>query len=300
MKRLALGLVCTIGALGVGGGQRTAAAQAPASSSGPTTSGSGEKAESEKTSGDTKGNESGDNPVSELTKSGVDAPAAAVDARATWSDIVVVPRKAFLKDGRVELAPFAGVSVNDVLIRHYAFGGDLNYFLTDVLSIGLQGQYYLKERTDREGLVGLQYNHAATLNQYKFGAALNFGYVPGYGKFTLFNKAIVHWEVLVSAGVGVIRSEIIPRTHGDAKFHTDNIAPNFGLGTRLFISRWLTFNFMFRDYVFNDHFEPLSRLPTQSIATVEKNADKRFVHNMMLYAGFGLYLPPSFKYNTPR
>src|SRR5262245_21652735 len=36
----------------------------------------------------------------------------------SWQDIVVVPRKAFLKGGRLEMAPFAGVSINDNLIRH--------------------------------------------------------------------------------------------------------------------------------------------------------------------------------------
>ena len=40
----------------------------------------------------------------------------------SWQDIVVVPRKAFLKGGRLEFAPFAGLTVNDNLIRHYMFG----------------------------------------------------------------------------------------------------------------------------------------------------------------------------------
>ena len=109
-------------------------------------------------------------------------------AQRTWQDVVVVPRKAFLKSGRLELFPFSrGVSLNDVLIRHYSFGGDLNYYLSDVFSIGLEGQYFVKERTDRESVVGLQYNRVATLNRYLYSGAFNFGYVPGYGKFTLFN-----------------------------------------------------------------------------------------------------------------
>ena len=90
-----------------------------------------------------------------------------------------MPRKAFLKDGRLELFPSTGVSLNDVLIRHYSFGGHLNYYLTDVFSIGLEGQYYIKERTDRESIVGLQYNRIATLNRYLYSGSLNFGYVPG-------------------------------------------------------------------------------------------------------------------------
>jgi outer membrane beta-barrel protein len=239
-------------------------------------------------------------PLAELTRGDRPANVEVADRQAAWNDIVVVPRKAFLKDGRLEVNPFSGISLNDALIRHYSFGGELNYFLTDVLSVGLQGQYYVKERTDREGLLGLQYNHEATLNRYRFAAALNFGYVPGYGKFTLFNKSIVHWEVVVSAGVGMIRTEIIPRKRAHDSFHTDSITPNFGLGTRLFLNRWLTFNVMFRDYVFNDRFEPRGRTDAQTIDQVKDNAERKFVHNMMLYAGIGLYLPPSFQYRTAR
>lgn len=218
----------------------------------------------------------------------------------SWEDIVVVPRKAFLKDGRLELSPFTGVSLNDVLIRHYSLGGDLNYYLTDAFSIGVQGQYFVKERTDRESIVGLQYNRIPTLNKYKYSGALNFGYVPGYGKFTLFNKYIFHWDVLASAGVGVIWTEIIPRVAGDQTFVNTNIAPNVGVGFRFFLNDWLTFSLAFRDYVFNDRFEPLDRMRGDDIATVKDRATSQLVNNVMLYAAVGFYLPTSFTYRTPR
>ncbi len=221
-------------------------------------------------------------------------------AQRSWQDVVVVPRKAFLKGGRLELFPFTGVSLNDVLIRHYSFGGNLNYYLTDVFSIGLEGQYYVKERTDRESIVGLQYNRIATLNRYLYSGSLNFGYVPGYGKFSLFNRYIIHWDVWVQGGVGLIQTEIIPRVVGDTTFKNNRIAPNLGIGTHLFLSNWLTFNVAVKDYVFNDLFEPTNRMPNENIDAVKSRAQGQFVHNIMLYAGLGLYLPTSFTYRTPR
>ena len=101
--------------------------------------------------------------------------AARPNSTGSWADIVVVPRKAFLKGGRFEFQPFAGISVNDSLIRHYVLGLDLNYFLTDVFWIGLQGQYFIHQLTNQEELVGSEYNRAPTLNEYLFGGALNFG-----------------------------------------------------------------------------------------------------------------------------
>jgi outer membrane beta-barrel protein len=226
--------------------------------------------------------------------------AAGAPRKPTYDDIVVVPRKAFLKSGRIELAPFTGVSLNDVLIRHYSFGAELNYYLTDVFSIGLQGQYFVKELSDRELLVGLQYNRVPTLNKFKYAGALNFGYVPGYGKFTLFNKYILHWDIFVQGGVGVFYTEIIPRIVGDQTFTNTNISPDFGVGTRFFLNDWLTVSFALRDYIFNDHFEPLMRMPGMPIDQVKGQATTQLVNNVMFFASLGFYLPTSFTYRTPR
>jgi hypothetical protein len=117
----------------------------------------------------------------------------------SWQDIVVVPRKAFLKGGRFEFAPFSGVSVNDNLIRHYSFGGAINFFLSDAFSVGVEGQYYVKQLSETEENVGLVYNRIPTLNKYKYSGALMFGYAPVYGKFAWFNKQIMHWEIFANA-----------------------------------------------------------------------------------------------------
>ncbi|MDZ4697575.1 MAG: outer membrane beta-barrel domain-containing protein [Deltaproteobacteria bacterium] len=225
---------------------------------------------------------------------------AAAATAARYRDIVVVPRKDFLKTGRLELSPFSGITINDPLIRHYAFGGELTYFLTDVFGIGVQGMYMLKEQTDREGLNGLQYNRTASINRFHWQASFNFTYVPIYGKFALFNRHIIHWETYASAGVGMIQTEIIPRRRAQESFTTNAIAPNAGMGIRLFLTKWMTANVAIRDYVFNDKFEPTNRTENQPPDVVKENAEPQIVHNIMVYAGVGFYLPPSFSYRSPR
>ncbi len=232
------------------------------------------------------------------------AAAATVKASSTltWQDIVVIPRKRFLKGGRFELAPFTGVSVNDILIQHYVFGVDLNYFMTDALSVGLQGNYYIKHLTDREADIGLQYDRIPTLNRYLWSGSLNFGYVPAYGKFAWFNRSILHWEIIASAGFGVTQTEIIPRDIALAAFQNLALTPNFGLGGRFFLFDWLTVNFMLRDYVILDKFEPLNRSSTMfaSASDAKANADAKLVNNVMFYLGVGVFLPTGFQYKTPR
>ncbi len=238
---------------------------------------------------------------------GAPKPAARATSTLSWNDILVVPRKRFIKAGRFELQPFTGLSVNDTLIRHYVFGADLNFFLTDVLWIGLQGQYFIKQLTNQEEVVGLVYNRAPTLNQYLYGGSFNFGYVPLYGKFALFNRHIMHWEMWASAGVGVTITKVIPRdpANDNLAFKNTDLTPNVGIGSRFFIFDWLTVNFALRDYLVPDKFEPLldGAQATPAITTADEakaNAHSALVNNLMFYAGVGFYLPTKFQYKTPR
>ena len=219
----------------------------------------------------------------------------------TWQDILVVPRKPFIKGGRLELAPFTGLTINDNLIRHYVFGVDLSYFLTDAIWVGLQGQYFVKQLSTQAELVGLQFNRTSTLNRYLYGGSLNFGYVPAYGKFALVNRTIVHWEIWASAGFGATFTEVIARDPAEQfkGFKTTALTPNIGIGTRFFLLDWLTFNLAFRDYIIPDKFEPLGDTCTDS-ASCKANADSQLVNNLMIYAGVGIYLPTKFTYKTPR
>jgi outer membrane beta-barrel protein len=224
----------------------------------------------------------------------------------SWQDIVVVPRKKFIKSGRLEIAPIAGITINDNLIRHYMFALDLNYFLTDALWVGLQGQYFVKQLSTQAELVGLQFNRTSTLNRYLYGGAFNMGYVPVYGKFAWFNKSIVHWEIWASGGVGATFTEVIARdpARQSLAFKNTALTPNFGIGSRFFLTDWLTVNFAIRDYLIIDRFEPLA--PTNGMAECDSQAackaaaDSALVNNFIAYVGVGMYLPTKFTYKTPR
>jgi outer membrane beta-barrel protein len=223
----------------------------------------------------------------------------------SWQDIVVVPRKKFIKSGRLEIAPIAGITINDNLIRHYMFAVDLNYFLTDALWVGLQGQYFVKQLSTQAELVGLQFNRTSTLNRYLYGGAFNMGYVPVYGKFAWFNRSIVHWEIWASGGVGATITEVIPRdpARQDRAFKNTALTPNFGIGSRFFLTDWLTVNFAIRDYLIIDRFEPVIVPPDPDCLTAaecKSRADSALVNNFIAYVGVGMYLPTKFTYKTPR
>jgi outer membrane beta-barrel protein len=312
MKRLALGLFVILASVSVA---KVSSAQDPASeepeapTAAPaggdqapaTPADTGQAAGPEIDLSDLSVSEPGEGPTPGGKKAGAAETAGA--PRKSWEDIVVVPRKAFLKKYRLEIAPFAGITLNDPLIRHYSLGGDLNFYVTDVLSIGGEAQYFLKELSERESLVGVQYYLVPTLNKLKWHWAAAFGYVPGYGKFGLFNKWIVHWDLNFALGLGQIHTEIIPRAFGDKSFSNTNTTFHVGLGIRLFVLEWLTLNATFRDYMYSDVFEYRGRQPTDDLTKVKSDSEKfqtQFVQNIMFFFSIGLYIPPSFTYRTPR
>ena len=220
----------------------------------------------------------------------------------SWQDIVVVMRKPFLKIRRTDLMPFLSTTMNDNMIRHYSAGGQFNYFLTDVLAVGVEGQYYTKQFREPFDLVGRQARRLPTINKYNFSAALNFHYVPVYGKFAILDKKLVAWETYFTAGVGVTQSEVVPRDPRFGSFTNLLITPNIGASMRFFLFQWLTVNVGIRDYIFVDKFEPLLRdqMNNTTAEAAKANADSTLINNLMFQIGVSFWIPPTFEYTTFR
>jgi outer membrane beta-barrel protein len=221
----------------------------------------------------------------------------------SWKDILVVVRKPFLKSHRTELYPFVGTTMNDNMVRHYTLGGELAYYLTDVLAIGVEGLYYQDSFREPFDLVARQARRLPTVNQYNWSAALNFHYVPVYGKFAILDRKLVTWEVAFTAGIGAGQSEVIPRDTKLPGFTNLLIMPNLGANMRFFLAKWLTINVGIRDYIFYDKFEPTDRVVggmNASAAEAKENADGALINNVMFQVGISFWLPTSFEYTTFR
>lgn len=222
--------------------------------------------------------------------------------KVSWSDIVVVPRKAFLKRKRIELQPFFGSTINDNMITHRAFGGQLAYYLSENLAIGAEGTYMLEQTREPFDLVARQARRLPTVNQYKWSAMFNMQYVPIYGKFALLNKKIITWEAYFTGGAGVINTEVLPRDTRFDPFTNYRITFHAGASLRFFLSKFLTVNVGIRDYIFSDKFEPENRSESMfaSAEDAKDNAGSALINNVMFQIGIGFWLPPTFEYTTFR
>jgi outer membrane beta-barrel protein len=218
-----------------------------------------------------------------------------------WKDIVVIPRKTVLKGGRVELIPYFSTTLNDNLIQHYALGGEINYFLTDILSVGVSGQYYFKNVLNEEFYTRYHFDRVPSLNKYLYSFGAHFSYVPVYGKFAILNDRIIHFEGFVSGGFGVSGTEVIPRDYQFEPF-TNSFSLTFllpELGGRVFLTRWMAIHFSYRNYLVLDKFEPTPRVDEEP-EIARQNGESRLITNMMFNMGVSFFFPMNFKYTTFR
>jgi outer membrane beta-barrel protein len=190
------------------------------------------------------------------------------------------------------------------MVRHYTVGGELAYYLTDVLAIGVEGMYYTHTFEEPFDLIARQARRLPTVNQYNWSGALDFHYVPVYGKFAVLDRKLITWEVYFTAGIGAGQSEVIPRDTKFPGFTNLLIMPNVGVNMRFFLAKWLTVNVGIRDYIFYDHFEPTDRPgmmnETATAQGAADHADGSLINNVMFQIGLSFWLPTSFEYTTFR
>ncbi len=260
--------------------------------------------------------------------SGAKTPTDGVQLKTRWDDIAVLPRRYTLKAKRVELMPMYHFTLNNPLIRHHGFGGQLNFFLSEALWLGLEGTGYLpQQQSGSDGtyfLTGAQDKVLPAVNKLIFSALLDFGYVPAYGKFALFNRAIVHWEGYINLGVGAFMSEVIPVKRSDPTFQNISAMVKVGVGSRLFLSKFMALNAFLSLYGYPDTFEPVANVSYNrdtngacrdyytgktagtpefeaAYASCRKaNGNTTLSLDVVFGLGLSFFLPPKFEYKGPR
>jgi outer membrane beta-barrel protein len=185
--------------------------------------------------------------------------------------IRVIQRRPFLRRQRVEVGPFVGTNVNDALVSLFVAGGSLNYHLTEVMSVGVNGGYSLGTETDLFDRVIEDYELFPQISKIKWYATLNFQYAFIYGKFALFNTWIIPWDTYALLGAGFTQTEL-----------DGHLTLSAGIGQRYFMNRWFTLNLELRDNIYNENYP----------------AGSEIVNNLMFTAGVSFFIPPDFEYRT--
>lgn len=223
-------------------------------------------------------------------------------ARPIKEQIYAVQQLFALRARRFELQPYWSFSLNDQFVGHPGPGLSLNYYITNVLALGLNGNYYLNDESAFNAQVRRAARVGVPLTQYKWSAALNFTYVPAYGKFAGFGDFIFHYDAYVVGGVGAIATRPIPVI--DPEYRTFDYEPklafNAGLGLRIFFNRWFAAILEVRDYVFNDKLENLQINAANPANKADWTDETRLTNNVQAQLGVSVFFPFSFDYRLPK
>ena len=239
--------------------------------------------------------------------------------KAVRAEVYAVQQQYVIKAQRFEIQPYFALSMNDQFVGHDAPGVALNYYITQVLAVGVNGAWYGALNTDSD--FNFQNRRAARiavpLNDYQLSGDLNFTYVPMYGKFAGFGDFIFHYDAYIDGGVGVIRTKPIPVIDPDNRTFDWNTLVNFdvGIGLRVFFNRWLAAVLEVRDIMYFEKIENKNvaqgaAVPPGTAGFNSQNnplnpatwydTNAHFTNDVQLQVGLSLFLPTSFDYTLPK
>ncbi|MCC6810622.1 MAG: outer membrane beta-barrel domain-containing protein [Deltaproteobacteria bacterium] len=195
-----------------------------------------------------------------------------------------VQRKAFIKRNRHELSVNGGLSLNDAFYQQFTVGGGYTYHITEHFALEANFKYFLPPlRTDAVRIVRTTESATPILiysPQLSITGELQFA--PIYGKISLMAEAIIHFDVYIAAGFGVVMTE--ERHPGDGS--PWRALGTAAIGARIMTTDWLTIRAEIRDQIYQD-------TRTSSAARPNENA----IQNMLTFnLGVSFFLPPSFDY----
>jgi len=216
-----------------------------------------------------------------------------------------------LRRHRFEINPYFGITMNDQFVAHNGPGLSLNWYITNVLAVGVSGNFYaglnsassFNFQTSRAARVG------QPISEYAWNANANFSYVPAYGKFAGFSDFIFHYDFYVLGGVGAISTRPFAVVDPDNRSFSFSPKLSFhvGGGLRIFFNRWFAATFEISDYIFFDQLEnpkiaeglvdgkPRAQDPTTWLAD-----GSSFTNNVQAQVGISVFLPFTWEYRLPK
>lgn len=186
--------------------------------------------------------------------------------------IKVLQRKYFLKLGRGEITPYAGLVTNDPFLRRILFGASLGYHITEVFELELNGSYSPTFGTDGVGdykpvtrQITEQNAVAPELSRLTAHATLNFNFSPLYGKVATRGRGAIIFDIygLFGAGIAYTIDDLkITNSEGEefAEATRAQVHPalSFGGGLRIAFNKTFALRFEARSLSYIGTFESTS------------------------------------------
>jgi outer membrane beta-barrel protein len=207
--------------------------------------------------------------------------------------VKAVQRKGFLKRGRFEVAPMFALTMNDAFFQKYGPALRIAYNVQDSFAIALRAAYfggpmwgggpnlYDAYRTDNVREAKIAFQSQLLSSQVHSQLMLDGMWSPVYGKLAFLQHDIVHFDLFLAAGFGVVRSAT-----SDAPLNQgSHLAADLGGGIRFYPKEWLAFEMGVMATLY----------PDQPVPSVPGTLQSVFVANV----GFSFFFPFRFEYVEP-
>jgi outer membrane beta-barrel protein len=235
-------------------------------------------------------------------------------ARELRPDMYAVQQIWAFRKYRFELNGYLGLTMNDQFVSHPGPGLAVNFYILNWLAAGINGNLYaglntvsdFNFETSRAARVGLP------LTEYQFNANLNATFVPVYGKFAAFQDFIFHYDFYVPVGGGIINTRPIAVVDPDNRNFDFTLKPviNFGIGARIFFTRYLAATLEVRDYIIlGEEIEnpavatgtdPATGRPRAQLESTWTGDGPALTNNVQGQIGVSLFLPLTWTYQEPK
>jgi outer membrane beta-barrel protein len=208
-----------------------------------------------------------------------------------------------LRVRRFEINPYWSITLNDQFVGHPGPGVQLNYYITNVLYAGLDGNYYQPFNVDSDFNANVRRaaRVAVPLVEYQWSAALHAGYVFANGKFAGFQDFIFHYDAYAIGGVAFLSARPIPVIDPDNRSfdYEPELGMTAGLGLRVFLSKWFGATFELRNFFVPERRENLIIAPNPADKSTWVG-EKTLVMHTQFQMGASIFIPFSFDYRLPK
>jgi outer membrane beta-barrel protein len=209
--------------------------------------------------------------------------------------VKAVQRKGFLRRGRIEVSPMFAATANDAYYQKFGGGLRVGYNLQDSFELAVRWTQYSQMRTDnvREGKIAFQ---SQLLNSELYQQLMVDGiWSPVYGKAALLGRSIVHFDLFLAGGFGLVEtaSTEAPLRQGFTLYDVDipvlgrktfrgHLATEVGGGVRFYPREWMAVEVGLLATFY----------PDQTVHSLPATMQRVFVANM----GVSFFWPFSFEY----
>ena len=186
----------------------------------------------------------------------------------------VLEQRPFLAALRAEVTPLFGYTINEVMYQYIQVGAQLKFHITEEWAVGGTYGHYFSDFTSEFDRVQEDFEVFPEISLIKWYAGGEVIWTPIYAKAIVFGAGIIHWSAFFNVGAGVTKTGA----------EDLRVTGTFGVGLRVFLTRWLTFQLELKDHLYSEPFK----------------AGDELINNLVLHAGFGIFIPFGFDYKYPR